>query len=572
VLNVAQLRIASTGARVRITPTQPNYDQQLDQSVNRLKKTKNPVAAAALNGLDMVDAVTPADSPPEKAQDLVVAYNAYVQLRDAAHATKPFSSTQLDAQLDVLAAMQTALLSKGHSFSLELISAEKSPAPTQPAPASEVARAPESGTKKQRVLSVEVPYANNQKMVALHTSSGVPIPIFPDQFTGCKFVADPQNSGRGMVEIIPDGLNYFPYQTQFDISETDWRRIEALVPRKLIVNDEKVKILDNDKVELNGWQFRIGRLKEPQLDTRALGRLVVTAPSVEANPRQFRIEISEATWQRISKPVNSGRLPEKPEAIAKSVGVGSWADQGRRAYMEDRTLVANDVLASGDSLVGIFDGHGGDAVAQMAQEQMVSIMKQLARSERDVNEILRKSILTLNSIIEQDPKLKNVGATAAMIYVRDGVLYSANVGDARSVIDGAGGMAVRVSKDHKADDAEEEARIRRDGGFVTRGMGGDVARVNGVLAVARALGDRSMGPAISAEAYLTETKLGADNTIAIVACDGIWDVISDEEAMQLAKNMRSQGKNEQEIARALVQKAFDLNSGDNLSATVVFLK
>ncbi|MBP7774765.1 hypothetical protein KA078_03170, partial [Candidatus Woesebacteria bacterium] len=42
VLNVAQLRIASTGARVRITPTQPNYDQQLDQSVNRLKKTKNP--------------------------------------------------------------------------------------------------------------------------------------------------------------------------------------------------------------------------------------------------------------------------------------------------------------------------------------------------------------------------------------------------------------------------------------------------------------------------------------------------------------------------------------------------
>lgn len=63
-------------------------------------------------------------------------------------------------------------------------------------------------------------------------------------------------------------------------------------------------------------------------------------------------------------------------------------------------------------------------------------------------------------------------------------LYSANVGDTRAVLK-RGTKAVRLSHDHKPYNPEEISRIRECGGFVS----GDVGRVNGVIAVARSIGD-----------------------------------------------------------------------------------
>lgn len=74
------------------------------------------------------------------------------------------------------------------------------------------------------------------------------------------------------------------------------------------------------------------------------------------------------------------------------------------------------------------------------------------------------------------------GATATVILVTRTEIYCANAGDSRTVIAKAGN-AREMSEDHKPDNAGEIARIQRAGGFVEDG------RVNGMLALSRALGD-----------------------------------------------------------------------------------
>ena len=75
------------------------------------------------------------------------------------------------------------------------------------------------------------------------------------------------------------------------------------------------------------------------------------------------------------------------------------------------------------------------------------------------------------------------GCTATVILVTSTEIICANAGDSRTVMSKAGGRAVDMSQDHKPDDEKERNRIYRAGGFVEEG------RVNGMLALSRALGD-----------------------------------------------------------------------------------
>lgn len=94
------------------------------------------------------------------------------------------------------------------------------------------------------------------------------------------------------------------------------------------------------------------------------------------------------------------------------------------------------------------------------------------------------------------------------------VLYCANAGDARAVLC-RNGRGVRLTYDHKGSDKQEAKRIMDAGGFVMSG------RVNGVLAVTRALGDSSMKEFVVGAPYTTETELRDDDEFLILACDGV---------------------------------------------------
>ncbi|KAI5889693.1 protein phosphatase 2C [Schizophyllum commune H4-8] len=154
------------------------------------------------------------------------------------------------------------------------------------------------------------------------------------------------------------------------------------------------------------------------------------------------------------------------------------------------------------------------------------------------------------------------------------VLYSANVGDARGVLC-RGERAVRLTYDHKGSDRMEAQRIMDAGGFVMSG------RVNGVLAVTRSLGDSSMKDFVVGAPYTTETELSEEDQFLIMACDGLWDVVSDQLAVDLVlgkvaeegdQKPRSDPIDAQEAAEKLVKYALRNHTLDNITVVVIVFK
>jgi protein phosphatase PTC1 len=103
---------------------------------------------------------------------------------------------------------------------------------------------------------------------------------------------------------------------------------------------------------------------------------------------------------------------------------------------------------------------------------------------------------------------------------RQRVLYTANVGDARIVLC-RNGRALRLSYDHKGSDENEGRRVASAGGLILNN------RVNGVLAVTRALGDAYMKDLVTGHPYTTETVIQPDqDEFLILACDGVCSLLT----------------------------------------------
>lgn len=97
------------------------------------------------------------------------------------------------------------------------------------------------------------------------------------------------------------------------------------------------------------------------------------------------------------------------------------------------------------------------------------------------------------------------------------------------------------------------------GGFVMNN------RVNGVLAVTRSLGDSAMKEFVVGSPYTTETALSDQDSFLIVACDGLWDVTEDQDAVDLIYDEQDP----QAAASTLLQHALSNFSTDNTSVMVI---
>lgn len=172
------------------------------------------------------------------------------------------------------------------------------------------------------------------------------------------------------------------------------------------------------------------------------------------------------------------------------------------------------------------------------------------------------------------------GATAVCLFLREEekgqrTLYSANIGDARAVIS-KGGKAIRLSfvyniifiiytQDHKAGDENEKTRIENLGGFVRNG------RVMGILAVARSFGDHGLKAYVTADPFINSIKITKDCEFIIIACDGLWDVVEDQAAVDFVKRKLEEKEKPTHIAQLLVDEAIAQGSQDNVTVLVIFL-
>ncbi|KAG0360167.1 Protein phosphatase 2C 1 [Mortierella sp. AD032] len=253
------------------------------------------------------------------------------------------------------------------------------------------------------------------------------------------------------------------------------------------------------------------------------------------------------------------------------VGVAEDRNKRCRRTMEDtHAFIYNYEGITGHGFFAIFDGHAGKAAADWCGQHFHEVFGCILeeKSEQtgvDFQELVNEAFLEVDrQLAEALQQGRSSGCTAIMAYIRkEGnkrVLYTGNVGDARAVLSHKE-RAVRLSYDHKGSDHTEAQRILDVGGFVMNN------RVNGVLAVTRALGDSSMKEFIIGAPYTTRTEIGADNPFLILACDGLWDVCSDQEAVDLVREVVCPTK----ASQLLLEHALQKFSTDNISVMVVRL-
>ncbi|KAH6849913.1 phosphatase 2C-like domain-containing protein [Chaetomium sp. MPI-CAGE-AT-0009] len=298
----------------------------------------------------------------------------------------------------------------------------------------------------------------------------------------------------------------------------------------------------------------------------------------------------------------SGGQAQAKSAVATGEGDdGSGADQ--------------DMIETDNGYFAIFDGHAGTFAADWCGKKLHIILEEIIRKHPNspIPELLDQTFTAVDAQLEKLP-LKNSGCTAAIAVLRwedrvpsalsatgsqaiapalakaaeeaskseesstlaapeathaklksaalrQRVLYTANVGDARIILCRQG-KALRLSYDHKGSDENEGKRITNAGGLILNN------RVNGVLAVTRALGDTYMKDLVTGHPYTTETVIQPDlDEFIIIACDGLWDVCSDQDAVDLVRNVQDPSA----AAKLLVDHALSRFSTDNLSCMIVRL-
>jgi protein phosphatase 1L len=240
---------------------------------------------------------------------------------------------------------------------------------------------------------------------------------------------------------------------------------------------------------------------------------------------------------------------------------------GSRREMEDAHSVREEE-ESGLFCAEVYDGHAGSLAASIASEVLTPYFLRRLREGGSTGgngfmaEALRQAYLaTDRQIVDRGTES---GAAAATLYLYNGGFLAANVGDVRIVLK-EGGRAVALTTDHKPDLPEEAARIEALGGRV---VSLDVPRLEGSLAMSRALGDAPLKPFVTPEPRIAQGVLGRKDDLAIIACDGIWDVLTSDEAVALALRAREA----KEAARLLQTTAVERGSTDNITVIVLDLK
>jgi len=167
----------------------------------------------------------------------------------------------------------------------------------------------------------------------------------------------------------------------------------------------------------------------------------------------------------------------------------------------------------------------------------------------------------------------DVGSTAVVAVVEERRVVVANCGDSRALLcrGGDGAPPVPLSSDHKPDRPDELARIEAAGGRVIFWEG---ARVLGVLAMSRAIGDGYLKPYVSSVPEVTVTERSDGDECLILASDGLWDVVSNEDACEVARACLRRGRAKwcAEAAALLTKLALARRSSDNVSVVVVDLR
>lgn len=298
-----------------------------------------------------------------------------------------------------------------------------------------------------------------------------------------------------------------------------------------------------------------------------------------------------------------GKRPEMEDAVAiapRMLKIPIQMLNGSKKY----DGMSKDFNQQTVHFFGVYDGHGGAQVADYCRDRMhlalaeeIELLKEdliIGSTKDDCQDLWRKAFTTCFMKVDAEVGGKancepvapeTVGSTAVVAIVCSSHIIVSNCGDSRAVLC-RGKEPLALSVDHKPNRDDEYARIEAAGGKVIQWNG---HRVFGVLAMSRSIGDRYLKPWIIPEPEVMFLPRAKDDECLILASDGLWDVMTNEEACDLARrrillwhkkngselsSLRGEGIDPaaQAAAEYLSNRALQKGSKDNITVIVVDLK
>uniref|UniRef100_A0A669D5E1 Protein phosphatase 1G n=1 Tax=Oreochromis niloticus TaxID=8128 RepID=A0A669D5E1_ORENI len=218
---------------------------------------------------------------------------------------------------------------------------------------------------------------------------------------------------------------------------------------------------------------------------------------------------------------------------------------------------ADSGSSNGEEKAGKAEGDAGPSCSSSSSKASGDSKSRFfddSESEGEEEEASEEERVTAHVFVCLQPG-SDSGTTAVVALIRGKQLIVANAGDSRCVVSERG-KAVDMSYDHKPEDEVELARIKNAGGKVT--MDG---RVNGGLNLSRAIGDhfykrnKSLPPEeqmISAMPDVKVLTLNEDHDFMVIACDGIWNVLSSQEVVDFISERIKPDQNGKTRALSLI--------------------
>ncbi|KAF9621667.1 hypothetical protein IFM89_025578 [Coptis chinensis] len=260
--------------------------------------------------------------------------------------------------------------------------------------------------------------------------------------------------------------------------------------------------------------------------------------------------------------------------------------------LEDQSQLESGPLSSLESgphgtFIGVYDGHGGPETSRYINNNLFHHLKRFTSEQQSMSvDAIRKAFQATEegffSIVSKQwsikPQIAAVGSCCLIGVICGGNLYIANVGDSRAVLGKlvrATGevLAVQLSAEHNAaiESVRQELHALHPDDSQIVVLKHNVWRVKGLIQISRSIGDIYLKkseynreplyakfrvrqpfrrPILSSEPAVTVHKLQSHDQFLIFASDGLWEHLSNQDAVDVVQNNPRSG-----IAKRLVKAA-----------------